>query len=362
MKSIYWSFYDCPANAFSHCLRRKAPVLFWGYVIKIMSLTLLLFAGVSFFAARCWAQGDQLNPPNEIPPSGQTQQFEKYGNFPPGAYNGIPNISILLYTVTDGDLTVPITLNYYAEGCKPSSPNGFVGMNWTLIAGGKISRTIVGQPDENNAPTTTYTAAQLDAMTLDQRSQILDGWQQAGYDTEPDMFSYNFNGHTGKFVLNRNDKMAAVLLPYKPIKIVPEISGYINSFNVTDESGVKYVFNSSETADLVTGNAFTTWDMASMLSPKGRMIKFVTGTGPTEFTAGNRIDYFVIQDTQESPNGIYRNCFATNGATESFADVLPYYSPGEVFQSDQTFLWDDRRSNPAKADRIEIVLTTAFRV
>jgi hypothetical protein len=307
------------------------------YLRKTLLVLLLVIAASCVFPIKSFAQGDQLNPPNEIPPSGQTQQFEKYGNFPPGAYNGIPEISIPLYTITDGDLTVPITLNYYADGFKPSSPSGIVGMNWTLMTGGKISRTIVDMPDDiTSPPPNFYTSAQLENMALYTRDTVLDYWRPGDggldtKDTEPDIFSYNFNGHAGKFVVKRDGAYTPVLFPYKPISIQPIYIGYLKGFNATDENGIKYQFIEDANTEGTQYNAVTDWDEVYIRSPKGNQINFSWGTVTTE--AGySMTNSFGIYDSYNTASGL--NCDAptdpayTGDPMSQYLD--PYYNPGEV--------------------------------
>src|ERR1700743_510878 len=100
--------------------------------------------------------------PTVTPPSPSTQQFMKYVDYPVGSCTGVPEINIPLYTIKSGDLTVPISISYHSSGVKPSDPNGFVGLGWSINAGGKISRTVVGQVDEvpTALPSPFYTTNQ----------------------------------------------------------------------------------------------------------------------------------------------------------------------------------------------------------
>lgn len=79
-------------------------------------------------------------PPN-------TTAFEKYGNYPVNLFSGVPDISIPLYEISSGDLSVPITLSYHASGIKVSENASWVGLGWSLSAGGEISRSVMGLPE-----------------------------------------------------------------------------------------------------------------------------------------------------------------------------------------------------------------------
>jgi len=54
--------------------------------------------------------------------------------------SGTVNIDIPIYTLKHGDIAVPISLSYDASGVKVDAQPTWVGQNWSLKAGGMISR------------------------------------------------------------------------------------------------------------------------------------------------------------------------------------------------------------------------------
>src|SRR5579863_7043768 len=72
----------------------------------------------------------------------------KYGDIPVSYNTGIPNISIPIYSVQAGSLKLPISLSYHASGLKVEEEAGWVGAGWALNAGGMITRTVIGAPDD----------------------------------------------------------------------------------------------------------------------------------------------------------------------------------------------------------------------
>src|SRR5258707_14410837 len=72
----------------------------------------------------------------------------KYGDIPVSYHTGVPNISIPLYTILDGNLSVPISVSYHAGGLKVEEPASSVGAGWALNVGGVITRTVKDKPDE----------------------------------------------------------------------------------------------------------------------------------------------------------------------------------------------------------------------
>ena len=127
-------------------------------------------------------------------------------------YTGIPNISVPIYNIKYRDLTLPISLSYHAGGIKIEEEASWVGLGWSLNAGGVISRTIRGKND----------LALVDGFTsrLDLRyvgypfegqvsnsQEILFQICEGELDGEPDQFNFNIAGYSGKFVLKPNSDL-----------------------------------------------------------------------------------------------------------------------------------------------------------
>ncbi|MBC7448413.1 MAG: RHS repeat protein [Hymenobacteraceae bacterium] len=77
-------------------------------------------------------------------------------------YTGSVNVSVPLYTLQVGEVALPIGLRYAAQGFKPDEQAGWLGMGWSLEAGGVISRTVQDLPDEltySRAPSSALCAA-----------------------------------------------------------------------------------------------------------------------------------------------------------------------------------------------------------
>src|SRR4051812_5001552 len=68
----------------------------------------------------------------------------KYLDYPVTLSTGTPNISIPLYTVKSGNITIPIVLQYHASGIRVNESASWVGMGWSLEAGGVINKRVNG--------------------------------------------------------------------------------------------------------------------------------------------------------------------------------------------------------------------------
>ena len=104
---------------------------------------ILLCLALSLLGAGLKAQNDlpQVFSPNAA-------VLGKYGKIPVSYFNGLPNITVPLTELKAKNYTLPIYLSYHASGNKPDQHPGWVGLGWTLHAGGCINRIVNGMKDE----------------------------------------------------------------------------------------------------------------------------------------------------------------------------------------------------------------------
>lgn len=194
----------------------------------------------------------------------------KFTDVPVSYHTGIPDISVPLYTVKEGALTLPISLSYHAGGIKVLEPASWVGMNWALNAGGVITRSVMGAPDERgttNAKHTHFTdygysnyltIGGVRAGNSSQPGPYDYGFSTNIYDGEPDLFFFNFNGYSGKFYFS-DDRMP-VVVDGQDIKIEyyyphPGSSGGLGAGNIqgfilTVPTGDRYYFGTTDAAGM----------------------------------------------------------------------------------------------------------------
>ncbi|WP_183549155.1 DUF5977 domain-containing protein [Mucilaginibacter sp. AK015] len=218
-----------------------------------------------------------------IPASPNASSLGKYGELPLNLSTGAASLNIPVFTVTGHDLSLPITLNYNYTGLRPTEQVGFVGLGWTLNAGGVITRTIRGRKDNTGGPNQDfedqYVVDKINTVTKD--NDFLNGVFIGNYDTEPDIYSFNFGNYSGKFIKYRNKFYC---FPYQKIKI----SGGETGFTIITEDGTSYVFNEVET-----------------ISPKGTFGVYNIPSGTTsswyltKITNAAGTDHIYLQYTSE---------------------------------------------------------------
>ena len=214
--------------------------------------TLLLVAILALHCLKAQPVNNYLQ--NVVMPSPTAASMGKYTDIPVSYHTGVPNISVPIYTVSEGPLSLPISISYHASGVKVGEAPSWVGQNWSLNAGGMISRTVQGQKDEDGTFGWLHTAAIPQPPTYD-----ITGHQNSGdhcgfighylidqNDGEPDLFSFNFAGGGGKFYFKKDGSI--VLVPVQDIKIVPQFTtntadvAHLKGFTVTTPDGTKYLF------------------------------------------------------------------------------------------------------------------------
>jgi hypothetical protein len=84
-------------------------------------------------------------------PSPTASSLGEYALNTPNLFTGILPISMPIYELSGRGISIPVTLNYMAKGNKVGEIASWVGLGWSLNAGGLITRTIRGLPDEETS-------------------------------------------------------------------------------------------------------------------------------------------------------------------------------------------------------------------
>lgn len=250
-------------------------------------------------------------------------------------YKGSLSLPINLYRYKDADFDLSISINYSTTGFKPNQRSSIVGYGWSLDVGGIISRKINGLPDDQNTNLFTYNGNLLPcsvssfydlsksninedrllikyAIDSVQKSKMifLDTLTNNYYDTEPDIFYFNFNGYSGSFHLWYNDsiKTFSTTTNAKNIKVLIEKdSNEFNIITLTTPDGYKYLFggtnnkeynNYSRNRQIVTG-----WKLSQIIAPNGRKIDYIYSERQTKFYIPTPVSTFTMTYYDDIFNG-----------------------------------------------------------
>ncbi|MBL7737785.1 MAG: hypothetical protein JNK14_01110 [Chitinophagaceae bacterium] len=208
-----------------------------------------------------------------------TANLGKYIDVPVNMATGIPDISIPIYTIKTGNITVPIVLKYHGGGIKVNTPYSWVGLGWDLICGGVVTKQINGQDDfyasshtagpPHNNPDHTYFAPYLGAdgdgsLGFGNWTDFIDSmyspfgtlhlnamYRMAGriikniYDGESDQYSYStpdgggtifFNQKTGSF---QDDKLNGWSVYF-------DYNNPLDDWQIKNATGLTYNFDAKE--------------------------------------------------------------------------------------------------------------------
>lgn len=273
-----------------------------------MKTSILAFVAVCLFlGARNLGQA-QNNDPGAIfhqkitPPSPEAASLAKYGEFPVSLHNGLVDISIPIFEIKTGKLSLPISLSYHAGGVRVNDISSCVGLGWSLNAGGTISRTVMDLPDEVGMLTYSFPDEDDPGEHFE---CFLSHLAIGTIDGKADVFNYSVGGSSGKFLFRNTGKPLVAhgtitTIPYLPIKIEPN-SMLLDTFTITNVDGTTYLFGEAERTTVfsdgsLSWDAHTSWFLTSILSAdKADTIRF-TYTEPIITSSNQQSNSLTVRD------------------------------------------------------------------
>ncbi|GHV18507.1 hypothetical protein FACS1894169_15230 [Bacteroidia bacterium] len=232
-------------------------------------------------------------------------------------YTGIPDISVPLYEIKLENISVPISANYHLASVKPNVTIGSLGLGWTLISGGCITRTVRGVYDEKcyangSAPGYYANSSKMKGITPEKfeiyTNSIQTSIDSPFFELTADEFSFNFCGYSGNFYYNEDGGWTVV--SEQDIKVIfnpqdgfinlsqlgqqrpsfnfnlwnqkNENNRFFNKFTLVTPDGCKYTFGGNnateysisyynrDCSDLIP----TTWYLTKIVAPNGREVNY----------------------------------------------------------------------------------------
>jgi RHS repeat-associated protein len=227
----------------------------------------------------------------------------RFGEVPVSLHTGQPDITVPLFTAEGRTLELPVALRYQPGGIRLDDVGSWVGMGWALEAGGVITRSVRGLPDDatygywntghvfyndTNWPRPSYQFTLFENMR--------GGW----VDGEPDQFYFNFAGRSGQFVMGPTSASSTLkevrTVPHQNLRIEPGPNFW--SWVVTTEDGTRYTFAAPDST-METGGTpvspsgyiavnrpefISAWHLTEIRAPGGDVIRLHYST----YTARHR--------------------------------------------------------------------------
>ncbi|MES1181307.1 MAG: hypothetical protein ABUL44_00785, partial [Flavobacterium sp.] len=222
----------------------------------------------------------QASLPKVVPPSPEVSELFRFQDYPMDYSTGVPQISIPLYEVKSGSLSVPVSISYHASGRRVMDEDGPIALGWALNAGGSISRTVYGDADFGTPTLGTYLFPNPFLTTgLTNSANLLyfeklrhytnpDAFAMPFTESEYDIFSYNAGNAGGKFIFKDSANIKTPkLLPYKPYVITPYYTSQgLTGIDILDDKGVLYKFVAGESSGPDNDYAITGFNLTKIFS------------------------------------------------------------------------------------------------
>ncbi|MDI1256715.1 MAG: RHS repeat protein [Flavobacterium sp.] len=264
-------------------------------------LTLLLLSSINAFSQLSGLPDGKTNElPTVIPPSPTVAGLMKFEEIPVSNYTGVPDINIPIFSIPthSKDIQVAVSLNYHPASIVADEEASFTGLGWSLFAGGTISRTVRDIPDESlvygkhmgihnydiknydnianpydfyglmsmfgeydNFPYPYDFYQLMPTLGLDEATDgqikslsrfLYDTYQNGIYDTQHDLYQFEFMGHSGRFYITKKNG------DYQVVKLDNDNSLEIiydnttKAFTIYDEKGYRYIFDVLEETESKT--------------------------------------------------------------------------------------------------------------
>lgn len=236
---------------------------------KIYQLAWLLIGASTL--AQTQNQEIKMDMPVILPPSPTVAALMKFEEVPVSNYTGVPDISIPLFSspTRSKDISLDISLKYHSSSIVKDEHAGDAGLGWSLFAGGSISRTVRGMPDElkdiagskmgiyhnsvnnhrNNYDEVAYLIEHANSEPeYEIIAEYLWNAQVRGkFDTEHDLWQYNFMGRSGRFYIDKtaSGQLEVRTLDNDRLKIINNYDADYKplSFTIYDEKGYVFLFD-----------------------------------------------------------------------------------------------------------------------
>ena len=308
----------------------------------------------------CWVYGQDIIRSDVqyiVPPSPTVSGLMKFEEIPVSNYTGIPDVSIPLVSLPtlSKQVNVNVSLKYHPSSIAADEVSSDVGLGWNLSFGGTVTRTVQGYADEmlkdisdlnkrrigiyhtnynsyyqfsENVLNSdkTYYNPNLSSLNYNLGNEFI--WSASKtsmYDSEHDLWQFNFMGNVGRFYIKKNltlNKLEVVPLDNYIVKIINiyDPTTYVpTGFIIYDDKGFKYVFDVVETSVHFGNSRTTTYKNDGNGSPVlGDNDSFYNNE---EFNSSFHLSKVIDTNNQEIVNILYQDKISPAASTtfiESF--------------------------------------------
>lgn len=205
-------------------------------------------------------------------PSPEVESLCRFADYRMSSATGLPSIRIPIYEVVEGNLVVPISIGYNGA-LKVGDRAGVIGLEWTLMAGASISRSVNGLPDEMleengmmrglfhltnddkklrnyvRQKPYEYDYAIANSKYVKYISKYCQPYEEGRLDVANDVLHIAGMGLDGTFIYDDNKRMVLQSDDYLRFENGNVVSGtYPGRYEVVDGKGTRYYFEETESS------------------------------------------------------------------------------------------------------------------
>ena len=314
-------------------------------------------------------------------PDPQVWGMIKYSGQTPDLYTGTVRAEIPIYTYSDPDFEIPVSLTYASNGYMPNTQANFVGLGWSLNAGGCITRRVQGERDEigNVSSISGYydyvsggysseVGYDADLSAVGNTICYQPSTMSSHYETEPDIFMFSFLGYSGKFMISPSGEATVFDTNIPSGEITIDLSGFNQSWpssyiKIKTGDSYEYTFGSLEeyvnntfihyttcfTNDMNGGSQSynmdnsDSWYLKEIKAPNGRTVSF---------------SYLIGDDTAmqlRAPGASYSTACSGNVSVENAGSIFTRLDESWTVSSHTSTAWFlDRTMNLTLPTSIDI--------
>jgi len=180
-----------------------------------------------------------------FPSSPEAFSMTEAARIPVDYYSGLVKIDLPLIELNTRVGDFSLNLKYHSSGNKVAEVASSVGLGWSLESSGVITRVVRGKNDDdiNGYVGSNLRGKKINELAFNQlsNSEVL-YYSSSEWDSEPDMYYFNFMGGSGSFTLNKQGEV--IMMPENDFKIFPAFgpNSSNNYWTLVDKSGVRYKF------------------------------------------------------------------------------------------------------------------------
>lgn len=198
-----------------------------------------------------------------MPPTPQSWKPVEYQMPQPSLLTGAVDLSIPIYTITAGDYSLPIYMQYHSNGIKVTDDPIPYGFGWTLMPALRATRTVMGRPDEYY----DYMYAPSTPLQCFQCIANYGGFHdipEKQCDSQHDIMTFSLPSKTVTAILDYSSGSPKFVCAMADEYKISADNG-LTTITVIDPHGVKYIFGGPNeiqpTDDLIPGGIRTAWAM-----------------------------------------------------------------------------------------------------